>query len=188
MKPHFKDPDAYKLGEILLPDKAIDARLDELSEELVKEYKKKHLLLVGLLTGAAWLTVDLFRKLHILGVTDAEITFMKVNSYKKETVASYDPRIEYDTSIDPKERHVLLIDDIADTGRTMEAVMGVLWSKDVASLKTLVLLDKPSRREVVYRPNYVGFEIPNIWVQGRGMDSDGYGRGDPNIRKGPYHY
>lgn len=185
---HFKDPDAYEIGEIILSDKEIEKRLDELAEELVKDYKKKHVLLVGLLTGAAWLTVDLFERLHVRGVTDAEVTYMKINSYTDGTEAAYDPRIEYDVSINPKGRHILLIDDIADTGKTMQAVMNVLWSKEAESIASLVLLDKPSRREVVYRPNYIGFEIPNIWVQGRGMDSDGYGRGDPHIRKGPYHY
>ena len=188
MHHQFKDPDEYKIGEVIISDKEIDSRLDQLAAELIKAYKKKHILLVGLLTGAAWLTVDLFERSHVLGLTDGEITFMKVNSYKGGTEAAYDPRIEYDTSINPKGRHILLIDDIADTGKTMQAVLGVLWSKEAASITSLVLLDKPSRREVVYRPNYIGFEIPNIWVQGRGMDSDGYGRGDPNIRKGPYHY
>src|SRR6202035_4879032 len=101
--------------------------------------------------------------------------------------ATFEPRIEYDMVITPQGREILLIDDIADTGKTLVAVTALLQSKNAATIASLVLLDKPSRREVAYKPDYCGFEIPNIWVQGRGMDSDGYGRGDPNIRKGPYH-
>jgi hypoxanthine phosphoribosyltransferase len=184
----FKDPDAYTVGEIILSAETIDARLDEIVSNTVKKYKNKHLLLVGLLTGAAWLTVDILEKLHLYGVTDVELTFMKVSSYQNGTTATREPRIEYDMVITPQGREILLIDDIVDTGRTLAAVTAQLLGKNAATISSLVLLDKPSRREVLYKPDYCGFEIPNIWVQGRGMDSDGYGRGDPNIRKGPYHY
>ena len=184
----FKDPDACTIGEIVIPAKAIDARLDEIVLQVSKKYKNKHLLLVGLLIGAAWLTVDILEKLYVLGVTDVELTFMKVSSYQNGTTATFEPRIEYDMVITPQNRDVLLVDDIADTGKTLVAVTTLLQSKNAATIASLVLLNKPSRREVVYKPDYCGFEIPNIWVQGRGMDSDGYGRGDPNIRKGPYYY
>jgi hypoxanthine phosphoribosyltransferase len=184
----FKDPDTYTVGEVILFAETIDARLDEIVSNIAKKYKNKHLLLVGLLTGAAWLTVDILEKLHLYGVTDAELTFMKVSSYQKGTTPTIEPRIEYDMVITPQGREILLIDDIVDTGRTLAAVTAQLLGKKTATISSLVLLDKPSRREVLYKPDYCGFEIPNIWVQGRGMDSDGYGRGDPNIRKGPYHY
>ncbi|HVA96156.1 MAG TPA: phosphoribosyltransferase family protein [Candidatus Acidoferrales bacterium] len=188
MKKDFKDPNAYKEGDILISAEEIDQRLDELVPQLVEEYEGKRLLLVGLLTGAAWFTTDILERLHALGMTDAELTFMKVSSYHNGTTSQFEPRIEYDMLVNPKRRNILLIDDIADTGKTLSAVTAVLRSKDAASVKTFVLVDKPSRREVDCKPDFCGFEIPNIWVQGRGMDSDGYGRGDPNIRKGPYHY
>jgi hypoxanthine phosphoribosyltransferase len=184
----FKSPDEYTVGEIILSGEAIDARLDEIVSHVAKKYKNKHLLLVGLLTGAAWLTVDIQEKLHLCGITDAELTFMKISSYQNGTTATFEPRIEYDMIIAPQGREILLIDDIVDTGKTLTAVTSLLQSKNASSIASLVLLDKPSRRKVPYEPDYCGFEIPNIWVQGRGMDSDGYGRGDPNIRKGPYHY
>jgi hypoxanthine phosphoribosyltransferase len=184
----FKKPEEYNVGDIIISSDEIDKRLDELAPQLANEYKGKKPLLVGLLTGAAWFTVDLFERLHNLGITDAQLTFMKVSSYQNGDSATYDPRIEYDMLINPKERHMVLVDDIADTGKTLSEVIALLKSKNVASIKSIVLVDKPSRREVSYKPDYIGFKIPNIWVQGRGMDSDGYGRGDPNIRKGPYHY
>ena len=184
----FKDPQDYKEGDIVVSAEEIERRLDELAPQLAKKYKGKKPLLVGLLTGAAWLTVDLLERFHTLGITDAQLTFMKVSSYRNGDTAAFEPRIEYDTLINPQGRHVLLVDDIADTGKTLSAVSALLKSKGIETVKSLVLVDKPSRREIVYTPDYVGFEIPNVWVQGRGMDSDGFGRGDPNIRKGPYHY
>lgn len=184
----FKKTEEYNNGDILISSEEINNRLDELVPQLAKEYKGKKPLLIGLLTGAAWFTVDLVERLHNLGVTDTQLTFMKVSSYQNSESATYEPRIEYDTLINPKERHVILVDDIADTGKTLAEVTGLLKSKNVASIKSIVLIDKPTRRLVSYKPDYIGFEIPNIWVQGRGMDSDGYGRGDPNIRKGPYRY
>jgi len=188
MKKEFKKPEEYKEGDIIISAEEIDRCLDELVIQLVKQYHKKKLLLVGLLTGAAWLTVDLLERLHLQGMTDAQLTFMKVSSYPTGSNANYEPRIAYDMLINPQGRHILLIDDIADTGKTLVAVAALLKSKEVASLQSLVLVDKPSRRETTFHPDYVGFVIPTIWVQGRGMDSDGYGRGDPNIRKGPYRY
>jgi hypoxanthine phosphoribosyltransferase len=188
IRKNFKDPDSYNKGDILISEREIDERLDELIPQLAKEYEGKHLLLIGLLTGAAWLTVDILERLHVIGVTDAELTFIKVSSYTKGTTSFYEPRIAYDMSINPKGRHLLVVDDITDTGKTILAVTALLRSKEVSSMKTFVLIDKPSRREVTFTPDFCGFVIPDIWVQGRGMDSDGYGRGDPNIRKGPYKY
>ena len=188
MKKEFKKPEDYKKGDIIITAVEIDKRLNELVSDLVTEYKNKKLLLVGLLTGAAWLTIDILERLHLQGIIDAQLTFLKVSSYHEGDTATYDPRIEFDLLINPQGRHLLLIDDIADTGKTLHAISTLLQSKAVASLRSLVLVDKPSRREIIFHPDYVGFEIPNVWVQGRGMDSDGYGRGDPNIRKGPYHY
>lgn len=188
MKIDLKNADAYREGDILISAKEIDKRLDELMSQIVKVYKDKRVLVVGLLTGAAWFTVDILERLHTLGVTDTELTFMKVSSYRNGDTATSEPRIEFDMLINPQGRDILLTDDIADTGKTLVAVTTLLQSKAVASIKTCVLINKPSRREVTFTPDFCGFEIPNIWIQGRGMDSDGYGRGDPNIRKGPYTY
>lgn len=188
MNKKFRDPDAYKAGEIIIAAEEIDNRLDEIARKLAKEFENKHLLLVGLLTGAAWLTVDLLERLHKAGLTDGELTFIKVSSYQNGTTATQEPHLAYDMTINPKRRNILLVDDIADTGKTLGMATQLLQNKKAEMIRSLVLLDKPSRRKVAFHPDYCGFTIPNIWVQGRGLDSDGYGRGDPNIRKGPYHY
>lgn len=187
MNKRFKDPDAYQPGDILIPSEEIDIRLSEITQELLNTFKNKNLLLVGLLTGACWLTVDILSRLHTLGITDCELAFMKVSSYTNGTKATQKPLITFNSIRLPKNRTVLLIDDIADTGRTLTSVVKHFKNNNVAQIKTLVLLDKPERREVLCIPDYCGFVIPNIWVQGRGLDSEGYGRGDPNIRVGPYY-
>lgn len=186
MGKQFKNPGDYKQGDILIAAEEIDQRLDELITQLVEEYKNKRVLLVGLLTGAAWVTVDLLNRLHENGVTDADLSFLKVSSYRKGDKVTQPPRIKDDVLLNPRGRHVLLVDDISDTGSTLLAVTELLQEKKIATVRSFVLVDKPSRREVHFKPDYIGFTIPNIWIQGRGMDSDGYGRGDPNIRKGPY--
>lgn len=183
-----KHPDTFKPGEIIIPAAVIDERIKILAEEVTKDYRHKKLLVIGLLTGAAWLTTDLFKRLHALGLIDAELSFMKVASYFSETTSQKEPRIDYDLPVNPEGKHILIVDDIADTGKTLSVVEKLLVSKDAKSVKSLVLIDKPSRRTTDYQPSYVGFIIPDIWIQGRGMDTDGYGRGDPNIIKGPFKY
>src|SRR5215469_13776106 len=157
----FKKPGEYRIGDIIVSSEEIDQRLDEVAEQLADIYKNKQLLLVGLLTGAAWVTSDLLKRLHELGVTDVQVTFMKVTSYQSGDKASFEPRIEYDTLINPQARNVLLVDDIADTGKTLSAVVMLLKHKDVLRVESFVLIDKPARREITFHPDYVGFEIPN---------------------------
>src|ERR1700740_2905726 len=122
----FKSPEEYKEGDIIISSEEIDDKLNELVSNLSKEYKGKRLLLVGLLTGAAWLTVDLLERMQVQGMTDAQLTFMKASSYRNGDTATYEPRIEYDMLINPQGRYILLIDDIADTGKTLSAVVTLL--------------------------------------------------------------
>lgn len=184
----FKTPEDYLPGETIISSSEIDKRLKELAKNIFLKYKNKKLLLLGLLKGSVWTLVDLMKYLHILGLTDLEIDFIKVKSYRLGVNATHEPKITDNLDLDKfKNRNILLIDDILDTGKTLEFVSKSL-QKSVNSLEVLVLLDKPSRREIKFYANYVGFTIPNVWVQGRGMDTDEIGRGDSNIIKGPYKY
>lgn len=183
----FKAPEDYLPGEIIIPASEIDKRLKEIAKKISKKYKNKKLLLVGLLKGSVWTLVDLMKYLHLFGLTDLEIDFVKVKSYKLGINATNDPEI-LNINLDKfKDRNILLIDDILDTGKTLKFVSQTL-KESINSFESLVLLDKPSRREVKFAADYVGFTIPNIWVQGRGMDTDEIGRGDSNIIKGPFKY
>ena len=185
----FKHPDVYNPGDILITEQEILARFDELAQEIHNHYPKTtNLLVVGLLTSAAWITTDMYARLHKYGFMNSELAFMKVSSYQTSGKATNVPEISFTLANDPKGRDILIIDDIADTGKTLSVVTKHLYQQRANSVSTLVLLDKPSRREVVFAPTFIGFTIPNIWVQGRGMDSDEIGRGEANIIKGPFKY
>ncbi len=185
---HVKSSDSYKPGDIVISAHEINNRLEELTNVIYKDYKNHpSLLIIGLLTGGAWLTVDLFSKLHARGLYTCELSFIHASSYPIGTQANFAPKVSAVTHINTQNKHILLVDDIIDTGQTLSSVEKK-FLVEASSVQSFVLLDKPSRRTVSYRPKYVGFTIPDIWVQGHGMDSDGYGRGEANIIMGPYKY
>ncbi len=185
--PQFRSPDQYKEGDILLSEEQIQARVKALASEIGKKYKGKKLLMIGLLKGAFKLTTDLTTELHRQGITDLEVDFIRVRNYGMETKASGNPEILQDLHESPQNRHLLVVDDILETGGSLGLALGSLREKGPASIASLVLLDKGIGNGII--PDFVGFNIPReLWVQGYGMDSKGVGRGDPNIRVGHYDY
>lgn len=184
----FMQPNEYKEGDIILTAKQIQERLEEVAVEITPQFVHKNILVIGLLKGAFQVISDLVRLLHSKGLTDIEVDFMQVHSYTSGTTSTYEPKILSEASSTVAGRDILLIDDICDTGRSIEFVTRWLKTRHPGSLKTFVLLDKPSRRTTTFVPDYTGFTIPDIWVQGYGMDTDEKGRGDSNIIKGPYFY
>jgi hypoxanthine phosphoribosyltransferase len=182
----FRNPEEYGIGEIILSDEQINQRIAELAQDIATTHNGKQLLVVGLLKGGFRVTSDLVTQLHDKGLTDVEITFLKTKSYLDKTEAQQEPEITQDMDINPEGRHILLVDDIADTGKSLKMVEENLSARGAESIASFVLLDKPSRREVDFVPTYIGFTIPNIWVQGRGMDTNEKGRADRHIRRGPY--
>ncbi len=178
----------YKPGDILISHEQIQKRLAELSLQISRKYKGKKLLVVGILKGAFKLTADLTAELHKQGLPDLEISFITLKSYPDDTKAKYEPKIVQDMDINPEGRQVLLIDDVLDTGRSLQIVHKLIESKKAKSVESLALVDKPERRQVNYKANYVGFTIPDIWIQGFGMDTGEVGRADPNIIVGPHKY
>lgn len=169
--------------EILINRDQIQKRITELAEEIAPEYKNKNLLLVGVLKGSFIFIADLVRELHDLEVHDLEIDFVEVQSYGKNKKSSKAPRITKDTSIDITKRNVILIEDISDTGYTLDYLTKIFNSRNPESLKTAVLVDKPSRRKVEVQLDYIGFTIENVWVEGYGLDTDQKFRGCKDIEK-----
>jgi len=144
----------------------IEMRLEELAAEINNDYMGKEILLVGTLKGAYIFMADLSRKLTSL----VEIDFMKASSYGDSTRPS-ELKIEKMLSIDPAGKHVLLVEDIVDTGRTLLGLRDTIIEQNAASLRICTLLDKPSRREVELPAcEYVGFTIPDEFVVGYGLD------------------
>lgn len=183
-----KDASAYTSGDIIIPSSAIQHRIGEMAKMIAGDYQKKDIVVIGLLKGACLVTSELVQRLYKLGLRQLMLDFLTVRSYAAGTTATTAPRVVNDTSLDLKNRHVLVVDDIIDTGKSLAFVKEHLQKKGATHVAFFTLLDKPTRRKVDFKPEYVGFTIPDIWVQGYGMDTDEIGRGSPDIIKGPYGY
>jgi hypoxanthine phosphoribosyltransferase len=154
------------VGEILIGEDDLQARIRELGAELSADYAGREVLLVGVLKGAVFFMADLMRSLTI----PCEIDFMAISSYGASTDSSGVVRILKDLDINIEGRHVLVIEDIVDSGLTLSYLVRNLESREPASLEVCALLTKPSRREIDVPVRYVGFEIPNRFVIGYGLD------------------
>ncbi|HUG65955.1 MAG TPA: hypoxanthine phosphoribosyltransferase [Gaiellaceae bacterium] len=154
------------VGEILIEEEAIGARIGELGAEISADYAGRDLLLVGVLKGAVFFMADLMRELSV----PCEIDFMAISSYGASTDSSGVVRILKDLDINVSGRHVLVVEDIIDSGLTLSYLMRNLRARKPASLEVVTLLTKPERREIDVAVRYVGFEIPNKFVIGYGLD------------------
>lgn len=181
-----KDAESYASGDVIIPHSAIMKRVTEVAEAIARDCKGKDVAVIGLLNGAYSVTTDLLQALYAAGQRDLILDFLKVRSYASGTTATNEPHIVSDVSISLKEKTVLVVDDIIDTGKSLQFVNHYLKDKGAKEIFFFTLLDKPSRRKVPFTPTYVGFTIPDIWVQGYGMDTDEKGRGSADIIKGPY--
>jgi hypoxanthine phosphoribosyltransferase len=154
------------VGEVLIGEDELQARIRELGTELSGDYAGREVLLVGVLKGAVFFMADLMRSLTI----PCEIDFMAISSYGASTDSSGVVRILKDLDINIEGRHVLVVEDIVDSGLTLSYLMRNLESREPASLEVCALLTKPSRREIDVPVRYIGFEIPNRFVIGYGLD------------------
>jgi hypoxanthine phosphoribosyltransferase len=152
--------------EILVDRDSLDRRVSELGEQISSDYAGRDLLLVGVLKGAVFFMADLMRRLTI----PCEIDFMAISSYGASTDSSGVVRILKDLDINIEGRDVLVVEDIIDSGLTLSYLMRNLEAREPASLEVCALLTKPDRREIEVPVRYVGFEIPNRFVIGYGLD------------------
>ncbi len=156
------------VGEILIDEEPLQARIAELGAEISRDYAGRDLLLVGVLKGAVFFLADLMRELSV----PCEIDFMAISSYGAGTDSSGVVRILKDLDMNISGRDVLVVEDIIDSGLTLSYLMRSLKARKPASLEVCTLLTKPERREVDVPVRYVGFEIPNKFVIGYGLDFD----------------
>src|SRR5713101_463487 len=154
------------VGEVLIEEAALKARIAELGEEISTFYEGRDLLLIGVLKGAVFFMADLMRHLTV----PCEIDFMAISSYGAATDSSGVVRILKDLDINVADRHVLVVEDIIDSGLTLSYLRRNLRARKPATLEICALLTKPERREVDVPVRYVGFEIPNRFVIGYGLD------------------
>ena len=152
--------------EVLIEPDALQQRIAELGEEISADYAGRDLLLVGVLKGAVFFMADLMRRLTI----PCEIDFTAISSYGDSTDSSGVVRILKDLDINIESRHVLVVEDIIDSGLTLSYLMRNLEAREPATLEVCALLTKPERREIEVPVRYVGFQIPNRFVIGYGLD------------------
>ncbi len=171
--------------QVLFSADEIDIRVDLLADEIIRDgvNSDQPLLLVPILKGAFMFAADLTRALTRKGV-EVEIDFLKLASYGDGTETSGHVDLLLDVSIDVSGRDVLVLDDILDTGHTLAFVKDLLTKRDAARVRTCVLLDKLARRELEISSDFCGFECPDAFVVGYGMDLAGKGRGLPYIGTG----
>ena len=154
------------IGPILVPADDLARRVRELAAEVSRDYADKDLVLIGVLKGAVFFLADLMRELEV----DCEVDFMAVASYGSATKSSGVVRILKDLDAVIEGRDVLIVEDIVDSGLTLQYLLRNLWARGPRSLEVCALLIKPERQKVELSTRYVGFEIPNVFVIGYGLD------------------
>jgi hypoxanthine phosphoribosyltransferase len=154
------------VGEILVDEDALQARIRELGREISSDYAGRDLLLIGVLKGAVFFMADLMRRLTVT----CEVDFMAISSYGGATDTSGVVRILKDLDLNIEGRDVLVVEDIIDSGLTLSYLMRNLEAREPASLEICSLLTKPGRRRIDVPVRYVGFEIPDRFVIGYGLD------------------
>ncbi len=153
--------------EVLIDEKRLAEKVRELGKTIEADYSEApEIILVGLLRGSTVFLADLARNINL----DARIDFMVVSSYGNSMDSSRDVQIKKDLEEEIRGRHVIIVEDIIDTGYTLERVKEFLALREPASLKICTLLDKPERREVEVPVDYIGFTIPDVFVIGYGID------------------
>jgi hypoxanthine phosphoribosyltransferase len=156
------------LAKVLIPEDTLRAKVRELAAQIDADYEGRDLLLVGVLKGAVMIMADLARELH----TPASMDWMAVSSYGSGTKSSGVVRILKDLDTDILDRHVLIVEDIIDSGLTLSWLVSNLRSRGPASLEICALLRKPEAVKTDIGCRYLGFDIPNEFVVGYGLDYD----------------
>lgn len=166
------------IQRVLLSEETIRRRVEELGKLLTEEYAGKDPVVVGVLKGVVVFYSDMIRQIKV----PCQMDFMWLSSYSG-TNSTGELIVRRDVSVDIKDRHVLILEDIYDTGTSLDFTYRHLMSKGPASLKICTLLDKPERRKpgITLKPDYVGFTIPNEFVVGYGLDYNEHFRNLPYV-------
>jgi hypoxanthine phosphoribosyltransferase len=163
---HVADELAADVEEVLIEEEALRARVAELGATITEDYRGRDLLLVGVLKGAVFFMADLMRRIEL----PCEVDFMAISSYGAGVDSSGVVRILKDLDVSIEGRNVLVVEDIVDSGLTLSYLVRLLQARRPASIEICTLLAKPERRENEVACRYVGFEIPNRFVVGYGLD------------------
>lgn len=157
-----------QIAKVMITEQQIAARIKELGAQITNDYKDKNPLIVGVLKGCCMFLADLVREMDL----DVDMDFIAASSYGGGTESSGNVILTKDLTTDCRDRHILLIEDIVDSGVTLAHLKALFAKRHVASFEVVTLLDKPSRRVVDIDVKYSGFVIPNEFIVGYGMDYD----------------
>ena len=157
------------IGTVLITEKEIITRAEELGKQITKDYKGKELVLVGILRGAVMWMAELMKNINL---EDLTIDFMAVSSYGAATKSSGQVKINKDLNSDIMGKDVIIVEDIVDTGTTLHYLRNFLQSREANSVEICSMLDKPERREADVPIKYKGFEVDNLFIVGYGLDYD----------------
>lgn len=152
--------------DVMISEKQIEEKVIELAKRIQKDYEGQELLIVGILKGANVFVADLIRKLDL----DIKMDFMSVSSYGNSTESSGTVKIIKDLDTDIKDKNVLIVEDIIDSGLTLSNLVKALETRGPKTLKLCTLLDKPQRRTVDMKVDYIGFKIEDKFIVGYGID------------------
>ena len=152
----------------LIDEQKLQSRISEIAKQIEEEYKGKEITLICILKGSIFFTVDLAKKIN----GDVRLEFIRVSSYGEGTESSGEIKMKLDLKDSIQGKDVIVIEDIIDTGRTLSYLLEYLKMKDPNSVKLCALLDKPDRRVVDVKVDYTGFQIPDKFVIGYGLDYD----------------
>jgi len=154
------------IGQVLFDEQAIKERVQELGRDIAADFEGKNPMLIGVLKGSFVFMADLVRAVDI----PCQLEFLGVSSYGNKSETTGAVRITRDLETDIEGRHIIVIEDILDSGLTLSYLMGYLQGRNPASIEICTLLDKPERRRVPVSPRYMGFQIPDAFVVGYGLD------------------
>ena len=175
MKPHH-------INDIMITPRQLARRVDELAKEMAAGARSENLVVIGILRGSFIFMADLVRWFSVHDM-HPRIDFIIMESYGHSTSPEKEPTVNRDCTLDLNGADVVLVDDILDTGRTLQKAVAHLKGKGAKSVRTCALLDKPARRIVPFEADFVGFKIEDAFVVGYGLDYDGCHRELPHIAK-----
>ncbi|MBD7895511.1 hypoxanthine phosphoribosyltransferase [Limosilactobacillus sp. Sa3CUN2] len=165
------------IERVLYSEEEINRRMDELAKQLTAEYKEQRPLIISVMTGAVLFTVDMIKRMDIM----AKLDFIDVSSYYGGTSSTGEVKLVQDLKSDIRGRSILIMEDIVDTGHTLKFLIDLLKERGAKSVKVCTLLDKPEGRQVEVKADYVGFNVPNEFLVGYGLDYKGYYRNLPYV-------
>ncbi|WP_251575472.1 hypoxanthine phosphoribosyltransferase [Limosilactobacillus agrestimuris] len=165
------------IERVLYSEEEINRRMNELAKQLTAEYKEQRPLIISVMTGAVLFTVDMIKRMDIM----AKLDFIDVSSYYGGTSSTGEVKLVQDLKSDIRGRSILIMEDIVDTGHTLKFLIDLLKERGAKSVKVCTLLDKPEGRQVEVKADYVGFNVPNEFLVGYGLDYKGYYRNLPYV-------